>query len=582
MHRHGRTDKLSASLDLDRTRRDAAAAPAPGRAKRDVFVQRLPERVARAARLRPGGARARSGPGSSHVLDRLLRPHRPVAGASGLGAARADRHRRSRTTTAAPGGPKLLPAAACDYLTGGSPPTARSPRSPAARGRAELARPRVLCRTGSRAADSPRAARSDRSPGSTRRDRCVEPHDRDPVRPDLGPVLGLWRPRRAGIARACRRYPSGALAPTSRASALATARIAPSARRGERPGREALRLLQPAEPFAIAEPQPGLRSRRWRSKPSDSASSSPARERSIGEVLARDRYRGRQLCERPRSPLQVLGPSRGRSRSAVGGWTYGTAATPPTTRYRAAAASSRKDALEVTIRHHPRVPRPLKSTPPAPAAPAAGAGEARGSARRGAPEARARAGALVAARAGTPPRVRLKDLGVTIEGPGSRSASSELYESSRRAASASSPHVWLSDEWFSPAGVPGFAIPFYLAHPRLMRLERSRCSRSRAARATSACRSCATRRATRSSTPTSSTAGARWQELFGQSSTTLPDLPPEAASKRYVQHLRLWYAQSHPDEDFAETFAVWLQPRPAGGGATRAGRRCGSSSTSTS
>ena len=36
---------------------------------------------------------------------------------------------------------------------------------------------------------------------------------------------------------------------------------------------------------------------------------------------------------------------------------------------------------------------------------------------------------------------------------------------------------------------------------------------------------------------------------------------PNPASKNYVQHLRLWYAQSHPDEDFAETFAVWLKPR---------------------
>src|SRR4029450_8925726 len=36
---------------------------------------------------------------------------------------------------------------------------------------------------------------------------------------------------------------------------------------------------------------------------------------------------------------------------------------------------------------------------------------------------------------------------------------------------------------------------------------------------------------------------------------------PTPASKNYVQHLRLWYAQSHPDEDFAETFAVWLKPR---------------------
>ena len=26
-------------------------------------------------------------------------------------------------------------------------------------------------------------------------------------------------------------------------------------------------------------------------------------------------------------------------------------------------------------------------------------------------------------------------------------------------------------------------------------------------------------------------------------------------------HLDSWYAQSHPDEDFAETFAVWLNPQ---------------------
>ena len=33
------------------------------------------------------------------------------------------------------------------------------------------------------------------------------------------------------------------------------------------------------------------------------------------------------------------------------------------------------------------------------------------------------------------------------------------------------PHVWLSEEWFSPDGVPGIAIPFYLAHPRLIKLQ---------------------------------------------------------------------------------------------------------------
>jgi len=54
----------------------------------------------------------------------------------------------------------------------------------------------------------------------------------------------------------------------------------------------------------------------------------------------------------------------------------------------------------------------------------------------------------------------------------------------------------------------------------------------------------------------------RWQQLFGPSSRRYPRYyRPNPASRHFVQHLRLWYAQSHPDEDFAETFAVWLRPR---------------------
>jgi hypothetical protein len=53
-----------------------------------------------------------------------------------------------------------------------------------------------------------------------------------------------------------------------------------------------------------------------------------------------------------------------------------------------------------------------------------------------------------------------------------------------------------------------------------------------------------------------------WREVFGPSSRRYPRYyKPDPASRNYVQHLRLWYAQSHPDEDFAETFAVWLRPR---------------------
>jgi len=52
----------------------------------------------------------------------------------------------------------------------------------------------------------------------------------------------------------------------------------------------------------------------------------------------------------------------------------------------------------------------------------------------------------------------------------------------------------------------------------------------------------------------------RWR-LFGTPATPYPEYyTPKPYSKSFVHHLDHWYAQSHPDEDFAETFAVWLDP----------------------
>ena len=159
-------------------------------------------------------------------------------------------------------------------------------------------------------------------------------------------------------------------------------------------------------------------------------------------------------------------------------------------------------------------------------------------------------------------QLRVKDLGLTIEGTWLESRIDALYETLERRGFRLRPHIWLSEEWFSPQGVPGFAIPFYLAHPRLIRLERSqmleveggtrdeftRIMRHEAGHAIQHAYQLQRRRA--------------WQLLFGKSSKRYPEYyRPNPASKRYVQHLRLWYAQSHPDEDFAETFAVWLRPR---------------------
>lgn len=124
------------------------------------------------------------------------------------------------------------------------------------------------------------------------------------------------------------------------------------------------------------------------------------------------------------------------------------------------------------------------------------------------------------------------------------------------------PHVWLSTDWFCPDGVPGFAIPFYLAHPRLHQLERklmgeveggSRKWRMRILRhETGHAIDNAYRMRRR----------ADWRRIFGRASKPYPDdYAPRPSSRRHVLHIGHWYAQSHPTEDFAETFAVWMQPR---------------------
>ena len=109
--------------------------------------------------------------------------------------------------------------------------------------------------------------------------------------------------------------------------------------------------------------------------------------------------------------------------------------------------------------------------------------------------------------------------------------------------------------------MPGVAIPFYLAHPRLERLERTqmleveggtpewcmKILRHEAGHAIDNAYRLRTRR--------------RRQQIFGPSYMEYPDYyTPKPYSKSFVLHLDSWYAQSHPDEDFAETFAVWLNP----------------------
>lgn len=158
--------------------------------------------------------------------------------------------------------------------------------------------------------------------------------------------------------------------------------------------------------------------------------------------------------------------------------------------------------------------------------------------------------------------MRFCDLGLSVERSAVAGHVRRLYRELESRGITFKPHVWLSEEWFSPDGVPGIAVPFYLAHPRLERLERRimreveggnsrwlmRILRHEAGHALDTAYRLRRRR--------------RWREVFGPASLPYPHrYRARPGSRRYVHHLGQWYAQAHPTEDFAETFAVWLKPR---------------------
>lgn len=124
------------------------------------------------------------------------------------------------------------------------------------------------------------------------------------------------------------------------------------------------------------------------------------------------------------------------------------------------------------------------------------------------------------------------------------------------------PHFWFSEEWFSPDGVPGIAIPFYLAHPRLERLERRLSGSVEGGNMTSLMRILRHEAGHAIDSAFRLRRRRLWQSTFGSPTRAYPDrYRVNPGSRRFVRHLDLWYAQAHPAEDFAETFAVWLTPR---------------------
>jgi len=153
----------------------------------------------------------------------------------------------------------------------------------------------------------------------------------------------------------------------------------------------------------------------------------------------------------------------------------------------------------------------------------------------------------------------ISELGLKLEGSRLEKPVQQLYhELERKGLETFHPPVYLSDEWGCPSGEPVIGVPFYLADPRLSELERQindleddreimMYLRHEAGHAFNYAYKL-------HRTP-------EWRELFGSYRRPYREhYKPVAFSRRYVRHMAGWYAQKHPDEDFAETFAVWITP----------------------
>jgi putative zinc-binding metallo-peptidase len=156
--------------------------------------------------------------------------------------------------------------------------------------------------------------------------------------------------------------------------------------------------------------------------------------------------------------------------------------------------------------------------------------------------------------------MRLCELPVQFEGLLARRVG-RLHRELQKRGIVALPHVWLSEEFFTPDGTLGFAVPFYLAHPRLMRLERSQMLEVEGAGEAESRRIFRHEAGHCLDEAYAFYQRDRYRELFGDAHQGYPtSYQPKPDSRDYVINLAGWYAQGHPVEDFAETFAVWLNP----------------------
>jgi hypothetical protein len=152
----------------------------------------------------------------------------------------------------------------------------------------------------------------------------------------------------------------------------------------------------------------------------------------------------------------------------------------------------------------------------------------------------------------------IRELGLRLEGSPMEPLILTMQKELGRKLRRFRPQYYLTDEWGCPSGQPVIGIPFYLADPELARIEKHTNDlespreilmylRHEAGHAFNYAYRLYQR--------------PEWRDTFGSFRRRYSDdYRPVPFSREYVRHLPGWYSQKHPDEDFAETFAVWLTP----------------------
>jgi hypothetical protein len=158
-------------------------------------------------------------------------------------------------------------------------------------------------------------------------------------------------------------------------------------------------------------------------------------------------------------------------------------------------------------------------------------------------------------------KLRIRDLPLSIKGGWLQHRINQLYLELEEKGIKFKPVFYLADEWLVPDNEPVIGIPFFLAHPALIKLERKNMFDAEGSNRSWCMQLLRHETGHALNYAYKLHKRKKWQKTFGPFSKEYSETYRfRPYSKSFVRHLEDYYAQYHPDEDFSETFAVWLTP----------------------